>query len=174
MLNSRHVRRQFNGFHVILRGYMGRDGWMGQKIKICWNWLLEKSNKGWWGVSKDKNYWVRCKDGDFVYFSGKRRGYINLEKNTCMCLYLEKRDTRFRKKVRLGAIRVDGMQSGEVERKVLLWLYKCWEATQNNMYVAKVIIKYINIFQKQLFLFHPLNIMNTSTNSSLNSNLWLL
>ena len=50
---------------------------------------------------------------------------MNIEKNTCMCLYLEKRDTRFSKKgLWLGATRVDSMQSGERTDRCYLWLYK--------------------------------------------------
>ena len=83
------------------------------------------------GLVNTKTTWLGVRIRDAYTSPEKEWDILTLRKNTCMCLYLEKRDTRFReKKVRLGAIRVDGMQSGELEGYVLLWLYKRREATQ--------------------------------------------
>ena len=80
---------------------------------------------------------------------GVRMGDMkNLEKNTCMCLYLEKRDTRFRKGVRLGASRMDGMQSGEVEGWVLYAVIQTLGGdSKTSCMWPKVIIKNYRIFQ---------------------------
>ena len=61
----------FHGFHVILRGYIVRDGQHRPKNKDTVKEML-KLIKGWCGVSQNLKYWIGLRGGG---------GRISLETN---------------------------------------------------------------------------------------------
>ena len=141
ILSKMHVRRLFIGFHVILRGYLRTGSVNEVKNKDTGKEMLiliitEDKQRLLW-VSKDQHYWVRCKKEDCVYLSGKRIGIYESYGNTCMCLYLEKRDTRFTEKRHgRGATTVDDIQP-EGRGTCYLRLYKHCDATGKQHRVSR-------------------------------------
>ena len=81
----------FHGIYAILRGYTWWwVGNRGKKIKIqgrrCRGWLVQKTNKGWCGVSQDQKYWTGLKVGGVTYITPEKG--VNLKKiYVCACIW---------------------------------------------------------------------------------------